>query len=676
MQSPTNNSNEISSSTGAFKVFPNPVLFFKYRHLVIIILAGQHKMMTTTTHDGGSHTPVVISDENSIKTITVGTEQAHLIGKESTSTSMRMDTTNMNTCEPVGDKLFTILKQEGIERIYYKMKEKNMQLNWDDLESAEQDDLKDFCKNQLELDPLERMKFKKVVKNVIQQQSRYKRLSTASGAPSHSHSHSHSQSHSHSHKGKPCSRLTQSTLNAFDQTLTSINNNVSINNTHLKPIVDMNYFSPLHSCQRHNYHYNYNHQQMYSNINTVNTTCTPTKQTQHETELEPVQMSTTAMVGHGAMMNPKLPLMFRVIVIGDAGVGKTSLIREYHHLAQAHVDVEGIEFKQKNNPKAENMTTFGNINDTSDRIGFGQNWNANVTDGGGGELRKGRTRLVKHELNDFMECIIETDNKKYDAYLHICDTADIEKYGPQNIPSKHYTLVDCIIIMYDVCNLQSFQNIDKIWLKEIERHCDNYNYNYNNNNNNGPMILLIGNTKSLNPKIANMNNNPKDSYVSTMMAKNKYRFNKRITKNISIKEVNTLTNSNIEALFEQIGQELVSKRVRLLDQTYNRMYNKSPNRSNGGGHGKYNGYNKNNGVNIERVVSFESQLHYTPDTPVTVSISSSGVITATPPLINYPNYHDTKGASIDVQRTFHSINSEFQDRQTYRNNNSGCCSNS
>lgn len=110
------------------------------------------------------------------------------------------------------------------------------------------------------------------------------------------------------------------------------------------------------------------------------------------------------------MYNMECDYLFKVIVVGDSGVGKTALIRRYAQdvFKEEHVSTIGVDF------------TFKNLK-------------------------------------------IDGKNVK----LQLWDTAGQERFRAMN--TSYYHGAHCIILLFDVGNRESFEHIMP-WLDEIEKH--------------------------------------------------------------------------------------------------------------------------------------------------------------------------------------------------------------
>ncbi|KAI4364242.1 hypothetical protein MLD38_020361 [Melastoma candidum] len=121
-------------------------------------------------------------------------------------------------------------------------------------------------------------------------------------------------------------------------------------------------------------------------------------------------------MGSSGQGNNSPDLSFKILLIGDSGVGKSSLLLTY--ISSSAEDVSptiGVDFKIK-------------------------------------LLKVGGKRLK----------------------LTIWDTAGQEKF--RTLTSSYYRNVQGIILVYDVTNRESFTNLGDIWAKEVELYSTNHNY--------------------------------------------------------------------------------------------------------------------------------------------------------------------------------------------------------
>ena len=89
----------------------------------------------------------------------------------------------------------------------------------------------------------------------------------------------------------------------------------------------------------------------------------------------------------------------------------------------------------------------------------------------------GKTNIISRFMDDFYDPgtimtvgvssktkKVQLDSKDRNIQLEILDTAGKEKYTIQ----QYYKDVDGVIIVYDITDLESFENMTKIWLPQIE----------------------------------------------------------------------------------------------------------------------------------------------------------------------------------------------------------------
>jgi Ras-related protein Rab-1A len=122
--------------------------------------------------------------------------------------------------------------------------------------------------------------------------------------------------------------------------------------------------------------------------------------------------------------------VFKVLLIGDSGVGKTSILNRFidDKFNETFVSTIGVDFK------AKSIALEGKI-----------------------------------------------------TKLQIWDTAGQERF--KTITSSYYRGSHGVVIIFDVTNRKSFENI-KMWLNEIRLHCDN-----------GTKKILVGSKTDLEDKI-------------------------------------------------------------------------------------------------------------------------------------------------------------------------------
>ncbi len=120
--------------------------------------------------------------------------------------------------------------------------------------------------------------------------------------------------------------------------------------------------------------------------------------------------------------------IFKIIIIGDSGVGKTSILSRYadDSFTESHISTIGVDFRFKTIP-IENKYT----------------------------------------------------NEIEQIKLQIWDTAGQERF--KNITSAYYRNADGLVVVYDITDKKSFDNIS-LWLGEVRKYMEN-----------SKPIIIIGN---------------------------------------------------------------------------------------------------------------------------------------------------------------------------------------
>jgi Ras-related protein Rab-1A len=120
--------------------------------------------------------------------------------------------------------------------------------------------------------------------------------------------------------------------------------------------------------------------------------------------------------------------IFKIIIIGDSGVGKTSILSRYadDSFTESHISTIGVDFRFK-------------------------------------------TISIENKYTNELEQI----------KLQIWDTAGQERF--KNITSAYYRNADGLVVVYDITDNKSFDNIS-IWLSEVRKYMEN-----------SKPIIIIGN---------------------------------------------------------------------------------------------------------------------------------------------------------------------------------------
>ena len=112
---------------------------------------------------------------------------------------------------------------------------------------------------------------------------------------------------------------------------------------------------------------------------------------------------------------------YKVVLIGESGVGKTSIIHYFKY------------------------ETYDDSLESTNAVGF-----------------------VSKELN------FNGRNIKFDIW----DTAGQEKY--RSLTKIFYTNSNVVVLVYDMTNRESFEEIKNYWYKQINENCDDINkFNFN-----------------------------------------------------------------------------------------------------------------------------------------------------------------------------------------------------
>ena len=172
--------------------------------------------------------------------------------------------------------------------------------------------------------------------------------------------------------------------------------------------------------------------------------------------------------------------LFKILIIGDSSVGKTSIMNRYtsEMYNDEHISTVGVDFKIK---------------------------------------------------------LLKIDG--FTIKLHIWDTAGQERF--RAITKSYYKSADAFIFVYDVSNMESFENI-RIWLKEV-----------NNSSANNEYKVLVGNKTDL----------EYERQVGTIDGQNLAKDN-----GMSWSEASVKNGQNINEIFTKICKYLILTKSPNIDQ--------------------------------------------------------------------------------------------------------------
>ncbi|KAH3903314.1 probable GTP-binding protein YPT7 [Saccharomycodes ludwigii] len=139
--------------------------------------------------------------------------------------------------------------------------------------------------------------------------------------------------------------------------------------------------------------------------------------------------------------------ILKVIILGDSGVGKTSLMQRYVNgkYSQQYKATIGADF----------LTKEVTLDDSSSHVN-----NSNSNNNSNNNFNNDNSR-TQHNNN--------TSNGSKTATLQVWDTAGQERF--QSLGVAFYRGADCCVLVYDVTNLKSFENI-KVWRDEFLLHAN------------------------------------------------------------------------------------------------------------------------------------------------------------------------------------------------------------
>jgi Ras-related protein Rab-1A len=203
-------------------------------------------------------------------------------------------------------------------------------------------------------------------------------------------------------------------------------------------------------------------------------------------------------------MNIEYDYLFKIVLVGDSGVGKSSLVLKYTDgiYSDAFISTIGVDFKI-------------------------------------------HTLVI--------------NNKK--IKLQIWDTAGQERF--KSITCNYYRGATCVIFVYDITNIESFDNL-LTWINEMK--------NYSNNK----YAYIVGNKYD----IVEKNKNNRQVSIETVA-----NFAKE--HNMSFIESSAKSGFNVETIFKQISSEIIDNQI--LCNTKDVLYIDINNNNNCNNNNKYCG---------------------------------------------------------------------------------------
>ena len=187
------------------------------------------------------------------------------------------------------------------------------------------------------------------------------------------------------------------------------------------------------------------------------------------------------------------PLEYKIILIGNSGVGKTSLYRKLStgEFCEANISTIGVEKR----------TIY--INFTDDK----------------------------------------NDKKKINVSLF--DTAGQEKF--RSITLSYFKGTDGILLMYDITNRSTFENVE-MWINSI-------NEAIGTGNDSKFQIILIGNKTDLIDQNGYKREVEEDEAKDISAKYNMLWGGEQSTKNIEVDELNKLFESYVKSIYKKVGDK-------------------------------------------------------------------------------------------------------------------------
>nr|XP_046246148.1 ras-related protein ORAB-1-like isoform X2 [Scatophagus argus] len=150
-----------------------------------------------------------------------------------------------------------------------------------------------------------------------------------------------------------------------------------------------------------------------------------------------------------AIMNPEYDYLFKLLLIGDSGVGKSCLLLRFadHTYTESYISTIGVDFKIRTIDMDGKTVKLQIVRVYSSDMGM----------------------LIRKHC--FAMVTVKSQKILCHVRLYLCvaqwDTAGQERF--RTITSSYYRGAHGIIIVYDVTEQESFNNV-KQWLDEIDRY--------------------------------------------------------------------------------------------------------------------------------------------------------------------------------------------------------------
>lgn len=153
---------------------------------------------------------------------------------------------------------------------------------------------------------------------------------------------------------------------------------------------------------------------------------------------------------------------------------------------------------------------------------------------------------------DFKIKTLEVNNKI--IKLQIWDTAGQERF--RSIISSYYRGAQCVIVVFDLTDIDSFEEAMEIWLEEIKKN--------NEINKSQPIVYIVGNKSDKKSTVNKINLDTIKSRLDKLDLLNNY-----VNSELNYFEVSAKLNTNIDNMFYDISEKLIKKHHILSDEKNN-----------------------------------------------------------------------------------------------------------